>query len=57
MKFTIKTMTGDSEEIEANPQDTILSVKNKLAQKKGFHPDSQIFLHYGNRLKNGLTLE
>lgn len=57
MKFTLKTMTGDSDEFEANPEDSILAVKNKLYQKKGIDPVSQILLHFGNRLNDGLTLE
>lgn len=50
MKILIIDTTGKTEYIEVNPDETVKTLKEKLATKKGIN--SEIKLHYGGQLLN-----
>ena len=50
MRILIMDTSGKSEYIEANENETVKNIKDKLANKKGIN--TEIKLHYGGQILN-----
>ena len=54
--LVIKTLDGSSMSIRANPKDSVLSVKSKIAKKKGTSPFSFKLVFCGKNVEDGRQL-
>jgi ubiquitin len=56
MQLYVKTMTGKTLTLEAEPASTIEDIKAKLQDAEGIPPDKQRLLYAGTRLEDGHNL-
>lgn len=56
MQIFIKTLSGRTRTIEAEPSDTVASVKLRLRDLEGIHPDTQRLIFNGSQMREEHTL-
>lgn len=51
------SLVGDEKMVNAEPSDTILTLKEKLEEQEGIPPEQQRLVYQGKQLKNNRTIE
>ncbi|EGD82986.1 neural cell expressed [Salpingoeca rosetta] len=57
MQIKVKTLTGREIELDVEPDDTMLQVKEKLEEKQGIPPEQQRLIYAGKPLNDSKTLK
>ncbi|TRM67423.1 ubiquitin-related domain-containing protein [Schizophyllum amplum] len=57
MLIKVKTLTGKEIELDADPEDKIRRVKEKVEEQTGIPPDQQRLIFSGRQLKNEQSVQ
>lgn len=56
MQVKIKTLTGKVIELAANENETVLKIKEKVAEKEGIPPEQQRLIYGGKQMADDKTV-